>query len=122
MTRMAHKYIPTVHITPDMYQDILTHKVDLRLGQWITINYGRRGQFLGVHGGIIKGSWVMNKDTFEARTQRWCRANWHHNHKCNGTEEAVMTAPKTTKLDAVKAAVRNLLRLGRTGKPLYQWG
>ncbi len=104
---MCKVYLPTVNLTPSMYLSVVTNKVPMRTGQWVQLK-GRRGQYLTQWDGTISISYAGKHDGFKGRTERFCRAVWHHNYKHTNATVAVMKAPFDITLREVKDAVRGM--------------
>ena len=115
MTTMAQVFLPTVNLTPSMYLSIVTDKVPLRTGQWVALK-GRKGQYLTHWDGVISVSYSGKHDGFKGRTDRFCRAVWHHNHKHTNAAIAVLKAPFDITLREIKDAVRELFVRSNTTK------
>lgn len=105
---MSPVFTPTVKLTDKVTVAIVNNKLQLRPGQWVQDQAGNKGQYIGTHDGIIFVSWCGKGDGFVGRTQRFCRAVWHHNKKHYSISTAILSAPSTTPLSLVKEAVQHI--------------
>ena len=109
-TRLASKYLPTINLDNGTYLAVVTGNLPIRTGQWIKVrSTGVRGQYITHHDGTIYAACAGKQDGFHGRTQRFCRAVWHHNKKGISPAVAVLAAPTSLSLSALKAAVQVFL-------------
>lgn len=94
MTKMNAVFLPTVDLSDRGIQAALAARtLVLRPGQWVTDGRGNRGQYITTRKGVTYVAWAGKGERFTERTQRFCRANWHQNHKATDPVRAVTHAP-----------------------------
>ena len=94
MTKMNAVFLPTVDLSaPGVMAALECGSLRLRPGQWVTDGKGHKGQYIVTRRGVVYVSWAGKGERFTERTQRFCRANWHQNHKAVDPVRAVTHAP-----------------------------
>ncbi|EEE42842.1 hypothetical protein [Roseibium alexandrii] len=105
---MNHKFLPTITLDLATLEAIKSGELEIRPGQWCEMPLTRRkGQFISVRDGIAYFSWTDQKQSFEDRTQRFCRAIWHQRRKAAGPVTAVQKAPASLQFDTVRDWFKN---------------
>lgn len=104
---MNHKFLPTITLDWTTLEAIKAGTLEIRPGQWVRTLTDRKGQFIAVRDGIAYFSWTDGQQSFDERTQRFCRAIWHQRRKCVGPVTAVQKAPSSLTFATVRDWFKN---------------
>lgn len=100
---MNTRFSRTVILTAAVQKALKEGRMTLQPGQWVEDVAGRKGQYIATRNGTVFVSWADREgETFDDRTQRFCRAIWHQRRKCRGPVSAILGAPASLSLKAIQ--------------------